>query len=49
MSKQEKKEKKPNFSTVSGLQSSGVVKHSLLNSQVALTTNLGPFLKCPDN
>ena len=43
MPKQEKKEKKPNCL----LQSSGVVKHSLLNSQVALTTNLGRFSNAP--
>ena len=48
MSKQEKKREKTQFFNCL-LQSSGVVKHSLLNSQVALTTNLGPFLKCPDN
>ena len=41
MSKQEKEGEKTRFFNCL-LQSSGVVKHSPLNNQVALTTHLGP-------
>ena len=46
MSKKEKKREKTQFFNCL-LQSSGVVKHSPLNSRVALATNLGPVSQMP--